>query len=144
MSENFSKIALPHSVNYINFYLLDGWLLKFFILQLSGLPPFFIFFLKVHYLITALNYLGFTVTILFFFNILFSMFYYLKMFMIPSLKNSDVSLKSNAFYFYEKLKTKQTKKKYMFIISATLFIFFNCLSFSFLGDVIFIINNFFA
>lgn len=143
LTSNFSKISLSQSISFINNYHNDGWLLKFFILQLSGLPPFFIFFLKLHYLLLVLKHLGLVITILFFLNVLFSMFYYLKLFMVPSLKITNNLLKLNTVCLLTNVKNKQANKKYFFMILSFIFLFFNCLSFIFLIDFIFTITNFF-
>ena len=61
-------------------YFKQSWLFKLFILQLSGLPPVIIFFIKFNFLVTSLEYVNIMFFVFIFINLLLGMFFYLKIF----------------------------------------------------------------
>ncbi len=111
--------------------------LIFLLLQLSGLPPFFFFAIKLNFLLLTINKAIFIIQFLVFLNILLNCFFYLKIFMSKDTKISNANLKafaeehdmlSNNSYRYN-------KRKYKFIYWFSSFIILNALSMIWFADV---------
>lgn len=126
-------------------YFSNGWVLKFLLLQLSGLPPFFFFFVKFDFLLKSIISITLYLQILLFLNLLVGTFFYLKIFYIKSFKLSNAQLK-NSSKNQEILKTnlkKTVNQRYRFWFSFYSYTFFNIFSFIFFCDAYIICKYFF-
>lgn len=118
-------------------YCRQGWIFKFLIFQLSGLPPVFFFFIKFSFLIASLAYLNLFLYFILFINILLSIFFYLKIFSITNSKISNKLLKdacenNNILSNSAKITVKKIYKYTYYLI---FFLFINFFSIVFYLDI---------
>jgi NADH:ubiquinone oxidoreductase subunit 2 (subunit N) len=121
-----------------------SWVIKFLLLQLGGIPPFFFFIIKLNFVILSFAFVDIFLVFFIFLNILLGMFFYLKVFSLQGehisndtlrelLLNSNVNLSNNRYI---------TVRKYFFWMWFFFYIFINSLSVVFLNDLIILINYF--
>ena len=125
-------------------YFKQSWIFRFLILQLSGLPPVFFFFLKFSFLLSSFNYLTIFLIVLIFINLLLSVFFYLKVYSATEVKTSNILLKKLTVDspLSKTLTKKFAKREYAFTYFAILFIFISLFSFIFFIDFYFIVKCF--
>jgi NADH:ubiquinone oxidoreductase subunit 2 (subunit N) len=126
-------------------YFPNNWALKFLILQLSGLPPFFFFVLKFNFLVVASYYVNFFILVLLFINMLLGMFFYLKIFSIQGdhISNENLRKICENRPISKVSKAKHTNREYWFWLFFCLYIFLNIFSVLFFADL-FIIGSYFT
>jgi NADH:ubiquinone oxidoreductase subunit 2 (subunit N) len=121
-----------------------GWVIKFLLLQLGGIPPFFFFVIKMNFVIMSFAFVDIFLVLLIFLNVLLSMFFYLKIFSSQNEHISNETLKE--LLIHSDAKTLNTRKvnvrKYFFWMWFYFYVFINMLSVIFLNDLINIINYF--
>lgn len=127
----------------INNYTKRGFLLKLLILQLSGLPPFCFFFVKVG-LLTEVSYTSnlFVLTLIFL-NFFLSTLFYLKIFNITNYQLSNATLRLLAVSSMSKDTTNMFFYRMLnFSYVVYTFLLFNILSALFFMDYFSIITVF--
>ncbi len=129
--------------NVINTYTNRGFLLKLLILQLSGLPPFSFFFIKIG-LLTEVSYSSnLFVLILIFINFFLSTVFYLRIFTITGTHLSNNTLKMLATSSMLLTKSNSIFSKHLnFTYSVYAFCLLNLLSALFFMEYFSIITIF--
>lgn len=91
---------------------------KLFILQIAGLPPMFIFFVKFSFLITSFNTSTLTVCFLILLNLIGGMFFYLQVFKLSKFIDSKQVLNTVTQHAQLRLRGKagrvQDKLRFIF------------------------------
>lgn len=118
--------------NYVD----RGWVFKFLIIQLSGLPPVFVFFLKVNLIALSLRYTSIILQVLIFINLLLGMFFYLQIFSTTGDHFSSNTLKMlvKDTSLIEAKRLDSSKKKYNFYLFFCTVSFISFFSFVFFFD----------
>lgn len=118
-------------------YSRQGWIFKFLIFQLSGLPPVFFFFVKFSFLISSLVYLNFFLYLMLFLNILLGIFFYLKIFSTTNAKISNKLLKDacDGNNVLDNSKKITIKNIYRYTYYLIFFLFINFFSIFFYLDI---------
>ena len=125
-------------------YAKQGWILKFLIFQLSGLPPVFFFLIKFSFLLVLLPHTTFFLIIIVFLNLLLSVFFYLKIFSATNDKTSNIILKEGCAdcEINEISKKIHVKRVYKYSYYLILFLFINFFSIFFFLDFYIIVYSF--
>lgn len=121
-----------------------GWVIKFLLLQLGGVPPFFFFIIKLNFVILSFAFVDIFLVFFIFLNILLGMFFYLKVFSLQGEHISNDTLKEFLLNSHVSFSNTRyvTVRKYFFWMWFYFYIFINSLSVVFLNDLIHIINYF--
>ena len=77
-SNKITRISLPHMILYILKFSKLKNIYYALILNLTGIPPFLLFFVKVHYLIVAFSKISFIMFYIVFLVLYLNMIYYLQ------------------------------------------------------------------
>ena len=141
---NCTKWSFVKFLSAYSTYSPYGWVIKFLLLQLGGIPPFFFFVIKMNFVVISLAFVDIFAVILIFLNVLLSMFFYLKVFSTESEHISNETLKE--LLINSDINTLNTRKvnlrKYYFWMWFYFYLFINIFSVVFLSDFINIINYF--
>lgn len=137
--KSFSNVWLISTL-----YAKQGWVLKFLIFQLSGLPPVFFFLIKFSFLVRLLPYLSFFLIIIVFLNLMLSAFFYLKIFNTTSDKTSNELLKDACVdHAIEDISKKiYVKRVYKYTYYLVCFLFINFFIIFFFIDFYTIVYSF--
>ena len=84
-SNKITRISLPHMILYIIKFSKLKNIYYALILNLTGIPPFLLFFVKVHYLIVAFSKVSFIMFYLIFLLLYLNMIYYLQGFYLKGI-----------------------------------------------------------
>ena len=131
-----TKLSFSRFWGLLTHYHSLGWIFKFFILQISGLPPFFFFFLKFVLLEQVIVKASYLLFFLIFTNFLLGMFFYLKIFSAADYSLSDDGLKEIAtrpfignrnYYYFTRV--------YYFTFFSIFVLFFSFFTVIFIGDL---------
>lgn len=124
-------------------YFREGWVFKLFILQLAGLPPMFIFFIKFSFLVTAFNLSTIFICFLILINLIVGMFFYLQIFKLSTAvdKKEILQLITKNSLIRARSKTNSTNKKFLFIYFSVIFLFLNWFSGVFFIDLYVLLNG---
>ncbi len=140
---SFTQLSFTNAWQGVANYAYCGWVFQLLLLQLSGLPPVFIFFLKVNLLALSLKYTTIFLQVLIFINLLLSMFFYLQIFNTTSDNMSKQNLKLMARDSdLTSINLKTSIKKYNFYLFFTTVLFFSMFSFIFFFDFYVIVYSF--
>jgi NADH:ubiquinone oxidoreductase subunit 2 (subunit N) len=80
IDNNFAQLSINRAISGINVYLTNDFLVSFLILNLAGLPPMFIFFLKINIIISLIGAVDYLILIFVIFNSLINIFFYILFF----------------------------------------------------------------
>lgn len=97
--QNIQQYSLSHTIQFILNY--SSYTNNFFILILilSGLPPVSFFLIKLVFLLNSFAYITFFLQVLFFFNFLLGMFFYLQCFNITNKNYTNSNFGNNLLEF---------------------------------------------
>lgn len=139
----FGQINFAVLWQSLNFFR-EGWVFKVFILQLAGLPPMFIFFIKFSFLVTSFNVSTIFVCFLILLNLISGMFFYLQIFKLTTAvdKKEILQLITKNSLLRFRNKQNNTNRKFLFILLTTTFLFLNWFSSVFFIDLYVIVNGF--
>lgn len=144
LNKQFNQVNLFKLFSLVQTYTNHGWLFKLLFLCLSGLPPFFFFFIKFNFLIVGFVKTSLFIQFLIFLNIVISTVFYLKIFLIKNFKYTNADLKNLALQ--NKILNKQNKTqsvlKYTYMWRIGLFLFINFFSIVFFFDFYLIFSNY--
>lgn len=113
----------------------NGWFFKVLILQLAGLPPMFIFFVKFSFLVTAFSTSTIFVCFLILINLIVGIFYYLQLFKISA--NNDDKLLLQVFVSRTPLRLRSQQNNTQSILNFALLFSLYCFI-SFFSGIFFI------
>lgn len=138
----FSQINFAvfwQSLNYFR----EGWVFKLLILQLAGLPPMFIFFIKFSFLVTAFNLSTIFICFLILLNLIGGMLFYLQLFKLSTNLNKKEILSLVTKNSILRLRSKQssTNIKFLFMYLTVSFFFLNWFSGLFFIDIYVLLNG---
>ena len=142
--KSLTQLSFSNAWQGISNYVANGWVFKFLILQLAGLPPFFSFFLKVNLLSLSLKYTNIFLIILIFCNLLMSVFFYLQIFSTTNVIHSKLILKTLASEssMIDAKKESRSMRKYNFYLFFCTMTFFSTFSIIFFFDLFAIVYAF--
>lgn len=114
-------------------------------LQLSGLPPFFFFVIKLNFLLLSIHKAIFIIQFLIMLNILLNCFFYLKVFMTKDVNISNKKLKelSDNYDLISSSDYYRNKKIYKYLYWFFTYLTINALSIVWFADVYYIIFSWF-
>lgn len=138
----FSQINFAVFWQALSFFR-EGWVFKLLILQLAGLPPMFIFFIKFSFLVTAFNVSTIFICFLILLNLIVGMLFYLQLFKLssPVQKKEILSLITKNSPLRLRSKQNITNIKFIFIYLTISFFFLNWFSALFFIDIYILING---
>lgn len=138
----FSQINFAVLWQALNFFR-EGWVFKLLILQLAGLPPMFIFFIKFSFLVTAFNVSTIFVCFLILINLIGGMLFYLQLFKLSSAVDKKEILTLITKNSTLRLRSKQsvTNIKFLFMYLTVSFFFLNWFSGFFFIDIYVLLNG---
>lgn len=126
---NIKTITIPYLFYYITKFSKLKNILLLFIISMSGIPPFILFYIKFNFLINLLYKFNFLNIILVYLSLFLNMLFYVQIFFF---KNVNYSLKIN--------KIKCYTNNFFFIFYSMFFLFFIIFSFFFFPDIFFIVK----
>ena len=144
LAKNVTQMSFTNVWKGTSIYISRGWVLKFLIIQLSGLPPVFVFFIKINLIALTLKLLSPFLQVIIFINLLLSMFFYLQIFSTTNATPSKELLKDllQDTSMVDSTKWSYNKNKYNFYLFFTSTLFFSLFSFIFFFDLFVIIIAF--
>lgn len=144
LTKNLTQMSFTNVWRGLTTYVKGGWVLKFLIIQLSGLPPVFVFFIKVNLISLSLKFASPFLQLLIFINLLLSMFFYLQIFSTTSDMPSKAILKdlTQGVSIMKRGELTQSRRKYNFYLFFCFVLFVNLFSFIFFFDFFVIISAF--
>ena len=121
----------------------EGWIFKLLILQLAGLPPMFIFFIKFSFLVTAFNISTIFICSLIILNLIGGMLFYLQVFKLSTAVDKKEIIRLMTVNSPIRLRSKQniTNNKFLFSFSIATFLFLNWFSAIFFIDLYVLLNG---
>lgn len=139
----FKLLTFISQNNFVTFwtvitkYFKYNFVLIILFLQLSGLPPFFFFVIKLNFLLLSMYKVIFIIQFLIFLNIMLNCFFYLKIFMVKNFHISNDKLKefSENYDIIDDNCAHYNKKKYKYLYWFNFFLAINALSFVWFADV---------
>ena len=144
----FKITSLLSQINFSVFwqslsFFREGWVFKLLILQLAGLPPMFIFFIKFSFLVTAFNISTVFICLLVLFNLIGGMFFYLQLFKLSSAvdKKEIIQLVTKNSLLRLRGKQNATNAKFLFSCLTAIFLFLNWFSAIFFIDLYVLLNG---
>lgn len=144
MNKQFTQVNLFKIFSLIKLYTKHSWLIQLLFICLSGLPPFFFFFIKFNFLTIGFVKTSIFIQFLIFLNIVISTVFYLKIFLIKNFNytNNDLKVLALSNKTLAKQNKKQTMLKYNYMWKIFLFLFVNIFSIVFFFDFYLIISNY--
>ena len=126
LEATISQVSFSHVWSTFDSYIYGGVTIKVLLLQLSGLPPFFFFFIKLTILLNSIFSVDFFMFFLIFLNMLLSMFFYLRVFTTTNsvFDNSFLKKLCSRTVFFNKTKI-YCNRIFSYYLSFYVFIFFN-------------------
>lgn len=124
--------SLTYLLTYVNKFSKLKNIIYVLLLSLSGLPPFFLFFVKVNILINFFNSHSIVIIILIFILFFLNMIYYIQLFINKNI-NIELTLKT----------TKYKIKNFKLIFLVIMYLFLMLFSVFFIADFYYTIKLFF-
>jgi NADH:ubiquinone oxidoreductase subunit 2 (subunit N) len=138
----FIQFSLQRLFSGISMYSVNNYLIFILVMLFSGLPPTFIFFLKINIIVIVINNSSYMLLLLIILNSLINVFFYIFFFKQSLVLDNDCLVffsKNNIFSFY----VNTFYNKYLSYYFAIVVMFFSFFGFFLFIDFYLIVNFFF-